>query len=57
MIKIESKNTERWQYEMDDLGWNRWTCPCCGYYHRTDIHVSLGWNYCPICGKKLEGGK
>ncbi len=54
MLKIE--NTECWEHEIDELGWNMWTCPCC-HYKRTDIHVSLGWNYCPMCGKRLEGGK
>lgn len=53
----EVEHAERWQYELDDFGWNRWTCPYCGYSKRTDIHVSLGWNYCPMCGKRLEGGK
>lgn len=43
----------QWIIELDDLGWNKHTCPNCGYTKRTDIHVSLGWNYCPICGENL----
>ena len=44
----------RWIIEMDDLGWLKYTCPNCGYVKRTDIHVSLGWNYCPNCGTKMD---
>ena len=47
---------ERWEIEMDDMGWLKHTCPNCGYVKRTDIHVSLGWNYCPNCGAKMDGG-
>ena len=45
----------QWEIEMDDMGWNKHTCPNCGYVKRTDIHVSLGWNYCPNCGAKMDG--
>lgn len=34
--------------------WNKWTCSECGFCKRTDIHVSLGYNYCPNCGAKME---
>lgn len=46
----------RWETEMDDMGWLKHTCPICGYVKRTDIHVSLGWHYCPNCGAKMDGG-
>ena len=46
----------QWEIEMDDMGWNKHTCPNCGYVKRTDIHVSLGWNFCPNCGAKMDGG-
>ena len=42
-----------WIYTMED--WNRWTCPICGWSHRTDIHVRLGYNYCPKCGTDMRG--
>ena len=45
-----------WFVELDDLGWNKYTCSACGYTKRTDIHTSLGWNYCPGCGAKMDGG-
>ena len=44
----------KWEIEFDDMGWLKHTCPVCGYVKRTDIHVELGWNYCPKCGEKLE---
>ena len=47
----------RWITEFDDLGWLKHTCTVCGYVKRTDVHVSLGWNYCPICGQKADGGE
>lgn len=48
-------NKNLWITEMDDMGWNKHTCPNCGYVKRTDIHVSLGWDYCPKCGELLNG--
>ena len=45
----------QWKTELDDLGWLTHTCTVCGYTKRTDIHVSLGWNYCPNCGAKMDG--
>ena len=46
----------QWITEFDDLGWLKHTYTVCGYTKRTDVHVSLGWNYCPNCGAKMEGG-
>ena len=44
----------QWEIEMDNMGWNKHTCPNCGYVKRTDIHVSLGWNFCPMCGADIR---
>ena len=33
---------------------NKYTCSECGYSKMTDTHVSLGYNYCPKCGAKME---
>lgn len=44
----------RWECELDNKGWNKHTCSLCGYMKRTDIHVSLGWNFCPNCGAKMD---
>lgn len=56
VIEAEPVVHTKWEIEMDDMGWNKHTCPNCGYVKRTDIHVSLGWNYCPNCGAKMDGG-
>lgn len=56
-IDAEPVRHVRWETEMDDMGWLKHTCPICGYVKRTDIHVSLGWHYCPNCGAKMDGGK
>ena len=43
----------RWICTIED--WNKWTCSECGYYTRTDIHVYLGYDYCPKCGCQMVG--
>lgn len=45
-----------WKTELDEFGWNKNTCTHCGYVKRTDIHVSLGWNFCPKCGADMKKG-
>ena len=47
----------QWITEFDDLGWLKHTCTVCGYVKRTDVHVSLGWNYCPNCGARMDGAE
>ena len=46
------QRTGHWICTIED--WNKWTCSECGYYTRTDIHVYLGYDYCPKCGCKME---
>ena len=46
------RNTGKWIVKIED--WNRWTCSECGFSKRTDIHVSLGYKFCPDCGAKME---
>ena len=46
----------RWIVEFDDRGWKKHSCSGCGYFRRTDIHVSLNWYYCPNCGAKMDAG-
>ena len=43
--------TGHWILSIED--WNKWTCSECGYSERTDIHVSLGYDYCPKCGARM----
>ena len=42
--------TGKWILEIED--WNKWTCSRCGWSKRTDIHVKLGYDYCPKCGSR-----
>ena len=43
----------KWILTIED--WNKWTCSKCGYVKRTDIHVNIGWKYCPNCGSAMKG--
>lgn len=45
--------TCHFEWSLADNGWADHTCSECGYRENTDIHVSLGWNYCPNCGAKV----
>lgn len=47
----------RWIWELADNGWANHICSECGYTKNTDIHVRLGYDYCPNCGAKMDGGK
>ena len=47
------RGTCRFEWSLADNGWADHTCSECGYRENTDIHVSLGWNYCPNCGAKV----
>lgn len=47
----QEQKTGHWILTIED--WNKWTCSECGFYRRTDIHVYLGYNYCPECGVKM----
>lgn len=42
----------KWIYKLED--WNKWTCSECGFCKRTDVHVTLGYKYCPHCGAEME---
>lgn len=44
-----------WISDLDSCGWINHTCSHCGYEKLTDIHVSLGWNFCPNCGCDMRG--
>lgn len=44
-----------WIYTLED--WNKWECSECGFTKRTDVHVYLGYKYCPKCGLKMEVSK
>ena len=44
-----------WIWQLANNGWVDHICSVCGYTENTDIHVSLGWKYCPNCGAKMKG--
>ena len=50
---LKSQKSGKWILTIED--WNKWTCSKCGYVKRTDIHVNIGWKYCPNCGS-YNGG-
>ena len=45
------EKTGHWIYKLED--WNKWTCSECGFTKRTDVHIRLGYNYCPNCGARV----
>lgn len=47
----------RWIWELANNGWANHICSECGYAKNTDIHVRLGYDYCPRCGAKMDGGQ
>ena len=44
-----------WIWQLANNGWVDHVCSVCGYTENTDIHVSLGWKYCPNCGAEMKG--
>ena len=46
------ERTGHWILKIED--WNKWTCSKCGHTERTDIHVSLGYDFCPKCGASMS---
>ena len=56
-MAIEALNQEprkgHWIYTLED--WNKWECSECGFTKRTDVHVSIGYKYCPGCGCSMKG--
>ena len=54
-VNPQEQKTGYWILTIED--WNKWTCSECGFSERTDIHVTLGYNYCPKCGAKMESEK
>ena len=50
---IEPKYGE-WKWRLADNGWKDIYCSECGYTKNVDIHVRLGWNFCPNCGADMR---
>lgn len=49
----QTSDTGRWIWELEDWNRNKWTCSECGFSKRTNIHVKLGYKFCPNCGAKM----
>lgn len=47
------RETCQFVWSLADNGWADHTCSACGYVENTDVHVRLGWHYCPSCGAKV----
>lgn len=45
----------KWKWEFADNGWANHICSECGYTKNTDIHVRVGYHYCPNCGARMDG--
>ena len=43
----------KWIWKLADNGWVDWICPKCGWRYNDDIHVTLNYKYCPMCGERL----
>ena len=43
----------KWIWKLADNGWADWICPKCGWKYNDDIHVTLDYKYCPMCGEYL----
>lgn len=51
-IPSAEPKTGHWILKIED--WNKWICSKCGHTERTDIHVSLGYDFCPKCGANMS---
>ena len=45
----------KWEWELADNGWADHICSNCGWRKNTDVHVSIGYKYCPNCGAMMKG--
>lgn len=50
----QERKKGKWLWELADNGWADHICSECGWKKNTDIHVSLGYNYCPNCGADMR---
>ena len=44
-----------WESELASNGWKDIRCSECGWTKNVDVHVSLGYNFCPNCGARMKG--
>lgn len=43
-----------WDCEFARNGWINHICSECGWKRNTDIHVNLGYKFCPNCGARMR---
>ena len=59
ICRLPSAEPERkkgkWMWKLADNGWADHICSECGWTKNTDIHVRLGYKYCPNCGADMRG--
>lgn len=51
------RGVAEWIWKPASNGWADHVCSNCGFTENTDIHVSLGWRYCPQCGFYMKGNR
>lgn len=52
---LKERPKGEWIWQLANNGWVDHICSVCGYTENTDIHISLGWKYCPNCGAEMKG--
>lgn len=45
-----------WLWDLARNGWADHKCSVCGWTKNTDIHVKLGYKFCPNCGAMMVKG-
>lgn len=52
---LQGQKHGKWEWELADNGWKDIFCSECGWTKNVDIHVYLGYNFCPYCGADMRG--
>lgn len=53
-LPVIKRETGEWISSLSVNGWQKRTCSECGWSKHTDIHVKLGYLYCPNCGADMR---
>lgn len=54
-VEFVKRKRGRWLWELADNGWADHICSECGWTLNTDIHVGIGYKFCPYCGADMRG--
>lgn len=52
--RLNGRKTCRYLVKLADNGWKDVFCSECGHKENVDIHVRLGYRFCPNCGRYIE---